>query len=40
MSGTIIGGKKASLANLAKDPDFYRKIGKKGWSKWSYRRFC
>ena len=30
MAGTIEGGRKAAVANLAKDPDFYRKIGRKG----------
>lgn len=30
MSNTKIGAKRAALTNLAKDPDFYRKIGKKG----------
>lgn len=27
MSGTKEGGNKAKLKNLAKDPDFYKKIG-------------
>lgn len=30
MSGTRAGGIKARERNLAKDPDFYRKIGRKG----------
>lgn len=30
MAGTKIGGLKARDKNLAKDPDFYGKIGKKG----------
>lgn len=30
MSGTRIGGLQARDANLAKDPDFYKKIGAKG----------
>lgn len=30
MPGTVTGGKKAAAANLAKDPDFYKKIGSKG----------
>ena len=30
MAGTIKGGKKAAQKNLAKDPNFYAKIGKKG----------
>lgn len=30
MAGTKIGGQKAAAKNLANDPDFYRKIGKKG----------
>jgi hypothetical protein len=30
MAGTITGGKKAAARNLAKDPDFYRKIGAEG----------
>jgi general stress protein YciG len=32
MAGTLIGGKKAAAANLARDPDFYKKIGKIGGS--------
>lgn len=27
MSGTVSGGKKAAAKNLARDPDFYKKIG-------------
>lgn len=27
MSGTLEGGKKAAAKNLAKDPDFYKKMG-------------
>ncbi|WP_368858989.1 general stress protein [Mycolicibacterium neoaurum] len=30
MPGTYVGGLKARDKNLAKDPDFYRKIGKRG----------
>lgn len=30
MSGTREGGKRAAKANLAKDPNFYSKIGKLG----------
>lgn len=30
MAGTKAGGKKAAIKNLAKDPDFYAKIGKMG----------
>jgi len=30
MAGTLTGGKKAAVANLARDPDFYAKIGAKG----------
>lgn len=30
MSGNKIGGKKAALKNLAKDPDFYKRIGQLG----------
>jgi general stress protein YciG len=30
MAGTILGGQKARDKNLAKDPEFYSKIGKKG----------
>lgn len=30
MSGSRIGGAKAAAANLKKDPDFYRKIGRLG----------
>jgi general stress protein YciG len=38
MAGTIEGGKKAAAANLAKDPDFYKKIGARGGSSPSYTR--
>lgn len=30
MAGTPLGGKKAAAKNLAKDPNFYAKIGRKG----------
>lgn len=30
MAGTVEGGKKAAAANLANDPDFYKRIGRKG----------
>lgn len=30
MAGTVNGGKKAAAKNLARDPDFYAKIGRKG----------
>lgn len=30
MAGTPAGGLKAKARNLAKDPDFYKKIGAKG----------
>ena len=30
MAGTKAGGQKAAAKNLAKDPDFYAKIGAKG----------
>ncbi|MFM9793327.1 KGG domain-containing protein [Streptomyces turgidiscabies] len=30
MAGTRSGGKKTAAKNLAKDPDFYKKIGSKG----------
>lgn len=30
MSGTLTGGKKAALKNLANNPNFYKDIGKKG----------
>lgn len=30
MAGTKIGGQRAAKANLAKDPNFYSKIGKLG----------
>jgi len=30
MSGTKIGGQRARDKNLAKDPDFYKKIGQRG----------
>lgn len=33
MSGTKAGGIKAKIANLKKNPNFYREIGKKGGSK-------
>lgn len=32
MAGTISGGKKAAAKNLAKDPDFYKNIGRIGGS--------
>jgi len=30
MAGTKLGGQKAAMKNLAKDPDFYKRIGAKG----------
>jgi len=33
MAGTKAGGLKAKAKNLAKDPDFYAKIGSKGGQK-------
>lgn len=30
MAGTVEGGKKAALKNLANDPNFYRRIGSIG----------
>lgn len=30
MAGTRLGGLKAAKKNLAKDPDFYKRIGSKG----------
>lgn len=33
MAGTVEGGKKAAAKNLANDPDFYRRIGRKGGSR-------
>lgn len=30
MAGTVAGGQKAAAKNLAKDPNFYAKIGAKG----------
>ncbi|MCD1275823.1 MAG: general stress protein [Candidatus Nanogingivalaceae bacterium] len=30
MAGTKVGGMKAAQKNLAKDPNFYAKIGRKG----------
>lgn len=30
MSGTKIGGLKAAQKNLARDPDFYKRIGARG----------
>ena len=30
MGGTLEGGRKAAAKNLASDPDFYKKIGRKG----------
>lgn len=32
MAGNITGGKKAAAKNLAKDPNFYKEIGRKGGS--------
>ena len=33
ISGTKEGGRKAREANLKRDPDFYRKLGRKGGRK-------
>jgi general stress protein YciG len=33
MAGTIAGGKLAAQKNLARDPDFYKRIGSRGGSK-------
>lgn len=33
MAGTVSGGKKAAAKNLAKDPDYYKKIGSVGGKK-------
>lgn len=33
MAGTKVGGLKAARANLAKNPNFYRDIGRKGGSR-------
>jgi uncharacterized protein len=30
VSGTATGGRKAAAKNLANDPDFYKKLGRKG----------
>lgn len=30
MGGTVKGGRKAAATNKTKDPDFYKKIGRKG----------
>ena len=30
MAGTKLGGQKAAAKNLARDPEFYAKIGRKG----------
>lgn len=32
MSGTVSGGRKAAATNLARNPNFYRDIGRKGGS--------
>lgn len=32
MAGTKAGAAKAAQRNLERDPDFYRKIGKKSWA--------
>lgn len=34
ISGNKIGGRKAAAKNLARDPDFYKKIGSKGAKEW------
>lgn len=31
MGGTLAGGKKARETNLAKDPNYYFKLGRKSW---------
>ena len=36
MAGTKAGGQKAAAKNLAKDPNFYARIGRKGGSALSY----
>lgn len=33
MAGTVAGGQKTRETNLARDPDFYKKIGSKGGRK-------
>ena len=33
ISGNALGGQKAREANLKKDPDFYKKLGRKGGKK-------
>lgn len=30
MAGTKEGGRKAAIKNMAQDPDFYKRIGKRG----------
>ena len=30
MAGTLEGGRKAAAKNLARDPDFYKNIGRRG----------
>lgn len=34
MAGSVVGGLKAAQKNLAKDPDFYRKIALKAQESW------
>ena len=36
MAGTKEGGMKAAAKNLLNDPDFYKKIGKKGGSAFTH----
>ena len=40
MAGTKVGGKKAAQKNLAKDPNFYAKIGRKGGQNGHTGRFA
>lgn len=40
MAGTIAGGRKTAKKNLKKDPDFYKKIGRKGGKATGHKGFA
>lgn len=40
MTGTHAGGLKAYLTNIKRDPDFYKRIGRKGGSKTGMKGFA
>jgi general stress protein YciG len=40
MAGTLIGGQKAAAKNIAREPDFYKRIGSKGGQKTGPKGFA